>query len=311
MAKKVIQFDPVAQGYYNPFFFAGRAQRSNAGENRTSQFEQLYFNKLCELSMSRFEWSGLPSSMDARFIEYCLLFYGLVVVFKDRNTDMIFAVRATPNGQLDMYDNPLQFTLSGRPFQGIQVKSSNCVPIWPNNMRTTDLSTIQVKTTTMAEIDRTIEINMRSARRTKILAYDENTRLSVENVNRMIDNGDAVIPISTSLDIKTAVQSIDLGIHPDTIENLSIVRSRIWNETMGLLGINNSNQDKKERLVSDEVDANNDQVYMARESALTAREKAAERINEMFDLNVSVSYSNVSADIPGIDYAPMQEIGGE
>ena len=23
MAKKVIQFDPVAQGYYNPFFFAG------------------------------------------------------------------------------------------------------------------------------------------------------------------------------------------------------------------------------------------------------------------------------------------------
>lgn len=305
--KKTIQFDPVAQSYYNPFFFAGRQQRSNAGENRVNQFEQLYFTKLAELSMSRFEWKNLPESIDARFIEYCLLFNGLVVVFKDRNTDMIFAVRATPNGQLDMYDNPLHFTLAGRPFQGIQTKASNSVPIWPNNMRITDLNTIIVKASTLADIDRTIEINLRSARRTKILAYDENTRLSVENINRMVDNGDAVIPISSNLDIKTAIQSVDLGIHPDTIENLSIVRSRIWNETMGLLGINNSNQDKKERLVSDEVDANNDQVIMARESSLSAREKAADKINKMFGLDISVSYSNVDPSIPGMDYMPLTD----
>src|SRR5690606_31619781 len=90
--------------------------------------------------------------------------------------------------------------------------------------------------------------------------------------------------------------------NPDHIEKLSIVRARLWNECMGLLGINNSNQDKKERLVSDEVKANDDQVSSSRRVNLNARQDAAEHINSVYGLNISVDYySEIDAQLP----APM------
>ena len=59
---------------------------------------------------------------------------------------------------------------------------------------------------------------------------------------------------------------------------------------MGLLGINHANQDKKERLVSSEVGANDEQVDAMKNVALNSRQRAAKQINDMFGLSVSVDY---------------------
>jgi len=59
---------------------------------------------------------------------------------------------------------------------------------------------------------------------------------------------------------------------------------------MSLFGINNSNQDKKERLVADEVAANNDQVAVMRAINLNARQEACTKINRLFGTNIWVEY---------------------
>jgi hypothetical protein len=65
---------------------------------------------------------------------------------------------------------------------------------------------------------------------------------------------------------------------------------------MTLLGINNANQDKRERLVTSEVSANNSQVLLARQVALDARRDACNRINKRYpNLNISVHW-NVDED---------------
>jgi hypothetical protein len=83
---------------------------------------------------------------------------------------------------------------------------------------------------------------------------------------------------------------MDLGIDANVIEKLHILKVRQWNECMGYLGINNANQDKKERLVADEVDANNEQVAASRNVALNARQEACGLINKLYGLNVSVDF---------------------
>ena len=45
---------------------------------------------------------------------------------------------------------------------------------------------------------------------------------------------------------------------------------------------------KKERLIVDEVNVNNEQITIQCESMLLTRQKACEEINKMFNLNVSV-----------------------
>jgi len=80
-------------------------------------------------------------------------------------------------------------------------------------------------------------------------------------------------------------------VHPDSLPKLLIARSKMWNDCMTLLGINNSNQDKAERLVAAEVGANDEQIAASRAVSLGARTQAAEQINRMFpDLNVSVRF---------------------
>lgn len=63
------------------------------------------------------------------------------------------------------------------------------------------------------------------------------------------------------------------------------------NDCMTMLGINNANQDKTERLVSGEADARSEQVGANRAIALNERERACEKINKMFGTSISVRWN--------------------
>jgi hypothetical protein len=69
---------------------------------------------------------------------------------------------------------------------------------------------------------------------------------------------------------------------PYLVDKLDLHKQRLWNEVMTLLGIKNSNTDKKERLIVDEVNSNNQLVGYYLNTWLKAREVAKNEINEMF-----------------------------
>ena len=79
---------------------------------------------------------------------------------------------------------------------------------------------------------------------------------------------------------------------PIVFDKLRIEKTNIWNEAMSFMGLNNANTDKRERLVDDEVNANNEQIEASIEVMLASRQQACEEINKMFDLNISVELRN-------------------
>lgn len=284
--------------------FFGKYTASNGSDNRVKLIERMYMAKLTELAMNRFEWSGLPDSINVRFMEMSLFNTALSVFYYDQKFERYFALRGTPSGTWNMYNEPTSFTTIGNGYTSktlpIKESYSNvatdpregvefCVPIWANYLRMSDWDTVFVYASKLAEIDRTIEINAKSARRTKVIVASENTRLSAENINQQIDDGKAVVKVN--MDLGDMVTSVDLGVDPDGIERLKTVRNSHWNECMTLLGIDNANQDKTERLVSDEVDANREQISSTRAINLNARRAACNEINKRWpDLNIWVDY---------------------
>lgn len=64
-----------------------------------------------------------------------------------------------------------------------------------------------------------------------------------------------------------------------------------------LIGFNNANTDKKERLNSDEVNANNEEVRSLSSLWLEEMNDSMNKVNEMFDLNLSVKLREVTNDI--------------
>ena len=290
--------DYVADAIYGPF-------ANNPSRNRAVTNERMYLRILAELSVNRFKWVGLPDTIDERFLELTLFHQALCVFYFDKDYDRYLALRAAGTGRVNMYDNPTTFTTigNGNGQTNKTLKSRECVPIWANFLRVPDSDICYLYATKLAQVDRTIEINLKAMRHTSVLFVDENERQSYVNLMRQVDEGQPHIFGTPSLDL-SKVQAFNLGIDKDQVPNLMLVKTRLWNECMTLLGINNANQDKKERLVSDEVAANNDQVVAARGVSLNARVMAAEQINRMFGLSVSVGW-NPNADMLARAAAPM------
>lgn len=318
--------------------------RGNTARERKALLSTMYVRILTELCANRFKWSGMPKTVDTRFLELQLFRRALAVFYFDRDYQRFMAVSGTPGGRLNEYHNPTEFTVT-TPIFSKKVKASpyphmnpdgtplldeagmpvfhvaDCVPIWANYLRQPDWDVVQIYAARLAELDRTIDINIGNMRKPFLIACDENERQSMVNIYRQIAEGQPVIFGTETMGdaIGNKVQVFDMKVHEQTLINLMIAKSRAWNECMTLLGIDNSNQDKKERLVASEVDANNDQIMSMRMVALNSRKEAATLINEIWNLNVSVEWNTDQKDIDGppmimglpapndIDYSSGQE----
>lgn len=290
--------------YRNHLF--GTHFQDNPTNNRFALIQRMYIRLLTELAANRFKWEGMPPSIDVRFMELTLFYRALVVFYYDEDFDKYLALEAGSLGFQDLLKNPTQFMTIGNDYISKTLGAyqphklgeedynakRKAFPIWSNYVRVPDWDIIQIYAERLAEMDMTIENNAKNARVNLALLTNDETRLSGVNAVKEIQTGSNFVHINVDgpLADMQFIQPIVLNTDLDGIEKLHIVRTRMWNECMGLMGINNANQDKKERLVSDEVDANNMQVSMMRQVNLNARRQAANHINDVFGLNISVEY---------------------
>lgn len=303
--------------------------RTNPGRQQGMLIEHFYLRYLTELACNRFKWTGLPQPDDegdkagdirVRYLELTLFRYAGVVFFRhDKDTlgpnskvapwDKFLAVRMSAPGPLDMYFDPTVFHLYGNGqtpgVDGLTISADKAVPIWANYMRTPDLDMISIYTRRLATFDRTVEINAKGMRHPFILAADIDTQKSVQEMYRSIDEGQHVIYVTSSMkeSLANMVSVLNMEIDPDMITNLLIDKKKIWQECLTFLGINNANQDKRERLVQSEVSANDSEVLAARNIALDARQEAVEKINKKWGLNIKVEWNvniDAMADMPAM-----------
>lgn len=296
-----------ANHIYDSFLKKTRPFQENGPAEREQIIRNMYIRILLELATNRFQWHGLPDSVNTRFLELTLATKGMSVFFYDEDYGKFMALQGTPWNAPNIMDEPTRLRVTGRgnyrakTLKAVQLGSTltgEAVPIWSNYLRTPDWDIIQIYAHKLANIDTSIEINARNARRTRVLAADENQRLTLENINRQIDEGNPVVKVN-DIELALQVQAFDLGVEPHTIEKLHIVKVRLWNECMGLLGINNANQDKKERLVSDEVSANDEQVSTTQAVNLNARRQACDLINKRWPERLMSENGPVSVEISG------------
>lgn len=283
--------DLVLSEIYNTHLNGGR--KNNPSTNTQVMIENMYVRIISELCMNRFKWVGLPTTIDERYLELQLFKTALVVFFKHPDNDRFLALNASGAGPVNMYDNPTHFQVTA-PTINMKLTGSECVPIYANYLRIPDWDIVLTYARKLADIDRTIEITVENMRQTRILIADENVRHSWIQILNQIRTGKPIVLGAPGLN-PDAVTSIDNSVHPETLPNLLVARSKMWADCMTMLGVNNNaSQDKKERLVEGEVEANDEQISATRNIALNARRMAAAQINTMFDLTVSVDFNKKS-----------------
>ena len=295
-------------------------RRGNFATEQATLIERFYMRYLTELACNRFIWKGLPSADEPdgplgdcrpRYMELTLFRYALVVFFQHKAWDNRFlALRAAQNGPMDIYFDPTAFHMIGNgtspKIDGHTVSGKDAIPIWANYLRAPDMDLVSIYVRRMAKFDRTVEINLDAMRHPFVMAADQSTKASVMEFYRQVDQGQPVIWVQGALadSMEKFVKVLDMEIDSDLITNLLIDKKKVWQECLTFLGINNGNQDKRERLVQAEVSANDSEVLAARAIALDARQQACDRINKKWpELDVSVEWNtkvDAMGDMPGM-----------
>jgi hypothetical protein len=300
------QGQAVERNFYKPFLNPGPRRAPNQSANKFADLYNMYYNTLSELCMNRFKWVGLPPTVDVRFVEQTLFRSALVVFYFEERYDQYMALRGTSAGNWNIYDNPTGFQVNGNSYVNRYVSARDAVPIWANYTRTPDTDIVAIYAQKFADLDLTLEINAHKARQSTIVFASENQKLSIQNLMAAIDRGDPWIPVKkNTLNPDDDLKPVDFGIDKDRLLNDHMLKSRLWGECMGLLGIDNANTDKRERVQAAEVNANDGQVSNMRRVNLNAREQAAAAINRRWPNlpsgPVSVSYH--------VDGDPVDEAG--
>lgn len=250
-----------------------------------------YYYRLMLLARSVFKWDGLPPSINEKWVERILFLKGECVVYKDKNLGLIVTEFNNTNN-VNMYNeytevapfgvgftpSPANIIVSGDKANGVLIRNNDeC------------LSTsffVKLFAYRLAEISRTIDINIHAQKTPTLILGSEKQKHTLKNLYKQWNGFEPVIYGDKSLDIDSIkVLKTD---SPIVFPELQVQKQSVWNECLTFLGINNANTEKRERLITDEVEANNTHIDLSAGCLLKARERACEELNRMFNTNISV-----------------------
>ena len=300
------------RAYYPARSFGGKTtkQMKRLAEYENDLAFQNVFNSLVNVALNLFEWEGLPETCDDRFFEEMLLFMGQACIVKDDEYNGFLNLPCTPASSMNIYyEYPVYRAFSldynkefialtdynkdiyqklSRNYDVPNLKMTGCVCI-DNEMRYPMLRTIEMYATRIAKTIRAIDVVQTQLKIPMLIGTSEDSKASIQNAMDNIDMNIEAIYVENG--IKKALQDtvpIDLSGAPDRITYLWDTLNNWYSQALTALGVNNLNtSDKKERLLTDEVNSNDDFIKLNSAYRLDMRLHFADFLNECFGLNVS------------------------
>ena len=252
----------------------------------------MYFDKLMSLALSCYRWYGLPDTVDERFIELGLFETGHMVFFRDEILGDL-CLQGNLGGTFGFYNEPtLRYVWSTNGYHN-KLHKDNSVIIWNNQLRKPTIGVVQMYVDELVDLKDAIRVNINSQKTPFILMADTNTELSLKNMYKRIIGNEPAIATS-----KMGFNPNDITVlrtdAPYLADKLYLHFQNIYNEYLSYLGVENMGLSviKSERLTAAEGTANSGNVETSRNSWLIARQTAAEKINKMFGLNISVGFNS-------------------
>lgn len=246
-----------------------------------------YYDRLMELAITAFKWENLPDTVDERFLELTLFCYGQCLFFKEPNIEQYVVMKNILSGKPNIYNIPMMRRAYAVNGYSSDFDESNSVIIWNNYLHKGSRQSIVLFAKELAEIDRTIAVNVNAQKTPVLILCDEQQRLTMENFYMKYEGNQPFIFGDSSLN-PNSIKALSTGA-PYVADRLYELKTKKWNEALTYLGVSNV-ESKKERMLTAEVDRMQAGTIASRYPKLEARRAACEQINKMFGLDVWVNY---------------------
>lgn len=246
----------------------------------------ILLNMFKNIAINIFVWSGdLPQGLRSDYIEKKLCEKGSLCFFESKDKGFL-CLHGDNSANLNVYEEPSEYRVQGHNYTET-VSAEKCVVIKNNPLKTPTLQTITFFIEHLVDIFSAFKVNLNYSKTPFVLSGTKEQILSFQNIIEQVTGNKPAIFLDKNLtDIATLeIKSTGFNYIGDKLLD---AYDRIEDKLLTFLGINNANTSKRERLVVDEVNSNNDFIENMLDTFLTARKKACEEIKEKFGLNITV-----------------------
>lgn len=261
-----------------------RRRQKKVRQNKRDILFNEYFTMYKNMFLNRFEYKNLPNGMRQEYIEESLFNTGKCLYFFDEMLGEL-VLPCGMEGRPNVYGEYDKFRVYGYNYNKT-VTSDNAVLIRNNRTLSDTRNYLKVQCERLVDIDMTIDVNINAQKTPNIIVCDDETRMSAEIILNEVDTGAPSIIVDKGM---SAIQfQVFNTIAPYVADKLQDQKRTIHNEILTELGINNSNIDKKERALVDEVNSNNEIINNNLRVLHDIRQENFNEVNRMFNKNIQV-----------------------
>lgn len=256
---------------------------------------QIVYDKYKLVAMNAHKWDGLPGIIQERHIERWLYHDGMCAFFRPEGYDYT-VLKCQPIGGVNIFGDPKKYRATGLNGKNYDLVCGrdDFVIIENNMLRKPTDPFIMFYTNKITEAERTMDVNVKQQKTPTIVLCDDKTLSSFKQLISLVDGNVPTVYADKNLNLD-AISSLDLKAK-FLCNDLMDYKKSVENELLTFLGLNNLAVDKKERLITDEAESNNQLIGSFAQLQLEARERACEEINRVFRLNVSVKRREEATD---------------
>lgn len=249
-----------------------------------------YLERMKKICLSMFDWVNLPESMNARFLEMCLFYQGQASLLYSDDYGFINTM-ASDGGYINIYGLPTEINCYSyrfnerRSLYTVDVgeeKGKECILVMNNYERVPTAMTIQLFCKRLAEADRVLDTNLNALRTPILITTDQKQYFTLKKMYEEYDGNTPAIFADKNLISPDALKAIKTDA-PVLLDDVLQYKTAIWNEFLTFMGLQNLSE-KKERLISSEVDSNNELINMNLQALLVPRKEACRQFNEKYGL---------------------------
>lgn len=253
-------------------------------------------DELINLALSRFTWKNLPNGLTSEQLEMLLIEHGKLMGFEDK-TKGLMILPAHGEKDFNIYGLPIYYrvnSLNGKYDKTIDIEDG--VLLWNNPSGTSDLNRIRIFAKRLDNVEMTEEINLFQQNMPKLILTEENTGLSAKAIlDKLAKFKFAIIGKKSLTQNITSSDVLDTSA-PFILDKLSDYKQNLKSEILTYLGIKNNNVQKRERLITDEVNANNEYTNINLDLMFDMRNKFCTDFNAKFGSNIIVEKREVECN---------------
>ena len=241
-----------------------------------------YLDRLRMLATSLFTWKGLDDVAGtgaSRFLEQSLYENGRACFVKDDELGFL-ALKVNPSDKLNVYNLPIKVNAWSIGYNK-QYNFNDIVYIMNNELEKPTMQSLELFAMRLYETERTIDVNLQAQKTPILIEGDTKTILTLKNVYMQYSGNTPFIFGNKQFDISNKLNVLKTDA-PYLIDKLDVHKHQIFNDALTVLGIDNANTDKKERLITNEVESNEQLVTYYLNCWYKTRKKACDEINEKF-----------------------------